>query len=568
MAGLRKPVRRKDTTKPSTALILFLVFFIVLSLGLGVWGYYGYAGQDELKTKTKAAKATADANLVELEFWKFAAQDARLATGDTLDADEQTSWNETRDTYFGKADNKYKVVVPEKSRTAVEKWFKENRAKLGLEENAKAFASNFKTKVEELEKELKTAKAALNTTQNELKAATDKFALLDKNQKANWKKTSDDIKKYNEDILAAARKNSENTEKAFKENLDLLQAKTELETKFTEDMGKKDRQIKKLEDALKAKAQEVAETKAANPAGTSGGLHALLLDVSKGKTLWDTAQGKITSIDLKNGNVYINVGSDSGVKTEASFMVFGANSSGYPEKALKATIEVIRVLGRASSLARITSLYDADGKEIVLSDSAKGRLEREASNPLKEGDLLFNLFFGSRVAIAGVVDLSGSSLTSPAQQTRELENFTYQLNRIGVTVDAYVDLNEGQIKGAIVPRTRYLILGEKLYVTGKGKDKDKDKDGDDKSLDPAQVVNEQIDALTKEAIERGVFIISVRNFLNVTGLRRAASATSDAKSDFRPGLPYAGQGLSSLIGPGAKTGDDKGGDAKEKDKEK
>src|SRR5262249_284190 len=245
MAGLRKPVRRKDTTKPSTALILFLVFFIVLSLGLGVWGYYGSAGQEELRPKTKGARAPADANQVELDFWKFAAQDARLATGDTLDADEQNSWGLTYPE-VGKADSKFKIVN-EKSRAAVEAWMKNNRTNLGLDMDAKGFKVNYKERLTELEKELKAAKAALNTTQNDLKAATDKFALLDKNQKANWKKAHDDIKKHNEDILAAARKNSENTEKAFKENLDLLQAKTELETKFTEDMGRKDRQIKKLE---------------------------------------------------------------------------------------------------------------------------------------------------------------------------------------------------------------------------------------------------------------------------------------------------------------------------------
>ena len=66
--------------------------------------------------------------------------------------------------------------------------------------------------------------------------------------------------------------------------------------------------------------------------------------------------------------------------------------------------EVVRVLGSASSIARITSLYDITGLEIPLNDLNKGRIQREADNPLKEGDLLFNLAFGARVVLAGNIN--------------------------------------------------------------------------------------------------------------------------------------------------------------------
>ena len=47
MAGLKTPSRKKrENAKPNTILIVFLVFFILLSIGLGVWGYYGYAEQE------------------------------------------------------------------------------------------------------------------------------------------------------------------------------------------------------------------------------------------------------------------------------------------------------------------------------------------------------------------------------------------------------------------------------------------------------------------------------------------------------------------------------------------
>src|SRR5262249_26061108 len=67
--------RRPDSTSPNTVLVLFLVFFVLLSIGLGVWGYYGYAGQKELKdaavradqAKTAAIKAERFANLFSRE---------------------------------------------------------------------------------------------------------------------------------------------------------------------------------------------------------------------------------------------------------------------------------------------------------------------------------------------------------------------------------------------------------------------------------------------------------------------------------------------------------------------
>ncbi len=62
-------------------LVIFLVFFILLSIGLGVWGYYGYAGQEKLEAaaksevvKTKVAKELANYNL-------YLSNEARLAIG-------------------------------------------------------------------------------------------------------------------------------------------------------------------------------------------------------------------------------------------------------------------------------------------------------------------------------------------------------------------------------------------------------------------------------------------------------------------------------------------------------
>ena len=82
MAGLKSPSKRKrDSSKPNTVLVVFLVFFILISIGLGVWGYYGYADKDKMQATTKEkVKAATDAKDYEL-YALFIANEARTAIG-------------------------------------------------------------------------------------------------------------------------------------------------------------------------------------------------------------------------------------------------------------------------------------------------------------------------------------------------------------------------------------------------------------------------------------------------------------------------------------------------------
>src|SRR5436853_7919548 len=82
MAGLKTPSKKKrDSSKPSTVLVVFLVFFILLSIGLGVWGYYGYAGQEKLETAAKAANNKAKADRDFANYAMYMSNEARLAIG-------------------------------------------------------------------------------------------------------------------------------------------------------------------------------------------------------------------------------------------------------------------------------------------------------------------------------------------------------------------------------------------------------------------------------------------------------------------------------------------------------
>src|SRR5262249_20794504 len=87
MAGLRKPGKRD---RNNTVLVIFLAFFVLLSIGLGVWGYFGYSGQKELREKAKEKEVLAQANKIGEQYAMTVAREAALAYGLTVSADDQT----------------------------------------------------------------------------------------------------------------------------------------------------------------------------------------------------------------------------------------------------------------------------------------------------------------------------------------------------------------------------------------------------------------------------------------------------------------------------------------------
>src|SRR5262249_3525442 len=87
MAGLRKPGKR-DGANPSTVLVIFLSFFVILSIGLGVWGYCGYSGQKELREKAKEKEQLAESNGIGELYGMTLAREVALAYGENLDPDE------------------------------------------------------------------------------------------------------------------------------------------------------------------------------------------------------------------------------------------------------------------------------------------------------------------------------------------------------------------------------------------------------------------------------------------------------------------------------------------------
>jgi hypothetical protein len=393
-------------------------------------------------------------------------------------------------------------------------------------------------------------------------------------QKNFHKEALDRIDKGNAAALAKAKEKFEEFDKISENNRQLALELKEEQEKLTKEKADRADDIKLLNRKIAAMEKERLEMMTGGSSGVAkpgSDLMPLVLDVSTGKPLWDVPVGKITYVNMELRQVTINIGSAHGAKPELTFNIFGANAAGRAEKQLKGSIEIIKVVDANTSTARITSLYDVEGNEILMNLQTRGRLLRETEAPIRAGDLLYNLFWGARVAVAGYVSITGETSNNPAEQMRQMDDFFQLLRRNGMQVDAYVDLRDGSIKGAITSKTRYLIRGDDLAGTPaaavKAPPKDKEA-GDDDKKEPAKdnpnadrnaAVKASSLALRNEARDRGMLLVSQYNFAVIIGYRKTRSANSAEGFGFRPTLPYAGSADSGVMvaPPRAEKGPDR-----------
>jgi hypothetical protein len=547
VAPRKQPFQRRGSQSPNTVLVIFLIFFILATIVTGVMAYYGYAGQADLRKKATDAETNAKAARNAEEWALFQSRLARSALGDPLYKDE----NLDEDNFLKVAlddfvtptgtvnpDTKFKG---EKTRPKIEEMFNKAKQDLGWNSVARKFQTTYRDKGKKLETELAKAQGDYNT------ALTEKDQVQHEMEKlaAKRKQTFDQIKKSidagNKEALDAANARTEAMNQLLKDNTDLKRQLDTQKEQYETTLRKKNGEIRNLQTEMANFKKEVAlaGTDVATPAAQTSGAgqpHPLLLDISQGHPLWDRPLAKIARVEPEGRRVYINKGSDAGLKPQMTFLVFAAGPGGRAEGQLKGTVEVQQVLDRNNSLGRITSLYDLEGKEVPLTDSRRGNLSRQGENPIRQGDLLFNLAWGAHVAIAGAPNSGGAPGAGPAEQMRELRQFKLLLQREGATVDAYLDLQDGQVKGSITPKTNFLIRGE-LPLERPGADAA----GATSKL--TKTVNEVAAKMATEAVTKGLFIISADNFLHVIGYRPTRSAEDSELTGFQPRLPFAGSGL-------------------------
>ena len=560
MAGLKKKKKEKSGN-PNIVLVIFLVLFVISTITLGYLFYLALDEKDNFRTQRTRAEADRKAEKQHAEYFEMLYNDLRLTMGETLDAKTIEEVKIYRDVFIDDNNAKYKGETTREAAKALMMKLHSGDLGGGLgEDYPKKYPELYKealAKIDELEgKKFKEAQEHAKTKAllNELTGKQDKL----------YQDVLDRIGKEGAAYLKELAKNTDNfkvlSERVVTLNQEIKDKEQDME-KLKEEQETKLKIKDKLIRVLEAERNETNALKAQgiNPAPTltRGDNFPLLLDISPGKPLWDQPVGKITRVDLDLRQVVINVGLSHGAKPELTFNVFGPNPSGRAEKSMKGSIEVIKVLDTSSSLCRITSLFDSEGYEIPLGAGVRGQILRETDMPVREGDLLFNLFWGTRVAIAGYVSITGTPSDNPSEQNAQMEDFLALCKRNGMQVDAFVDLRDGQIKGNITSKTRYLIRGVDFLPADERKaaakaPAEEAKEGEEKkepaAKEPAPPVNAQRnDAVNKsnaqlrnDAKALGLLQISAENFVTVIGYRKARNANSVEVPGFRPMLPYAG----------------------------
>ncbi|MBY0522945.1 MAG: hypothetical protein K2R98_06085 [Gemmataceae bacterium] len=468
-------------------LTISLVLFVLLSLILGGTTYLGYAdsaderkGRLEEKDKNKVMRRNLEEQTLMTSTYK-----ALVGYDDKSDLKNIQGYKREHKDNWNAEIAKHGKTIP---------W----NATEDLP------GTTYSALIEKLTKEkMEAAKGRVTCEEQSAKARAD----FNK-QRAELLKSNEDLKQALKDSSAKVQENFENIDKKYKMAIETLTAAlpdNEAKTKEIETL-KKDRD--KAKDEL-ARAQKDIETK----------IRKLEEKIPQVDLLaFDKPKGKILELDRVGNTVFLDLGSADYVKPGMTFSVFGLGEY-KPTAERKASVEVVSVSGDHMCMARVTEIKSA------------------TRDPILKGDLLYNPAWtpGLRehVAIAGFIDLSGDGRDETAEFVKSLE-------KQGVIVDAYLDLKEMALKGALKKldrQTGYLILGELP---------DLDKGGVMNQADPRlerkMNIHEEINKLHEQAKALGITIVPARKFMALVGMKvpKPSGPTDWTNYTLKPGAGVGG----------------------------
>lgn len=478
-------------------LIVALVIAILFVISLGVATYYGYAGQEDLAKKEKASRDAETAAKRNRDWNKLLAllNKAYLGTATKNELAELGTLRGNLES-LGKGETNFA-----ENKNAMEKMERPDYLGWNLGESRPAVSAlekiaNLENQVANLLKALEAEKTNVMLEKGKVKQAEDAAAT----QRDTFRKNVDALnQKYL--ALEAAK---------WKEFTD-MQAAFAGETKRVEDIQKQ--AAAKQEEFDKVSSKQGAELKDAELRGTRAQRERDDLEKDRDRLQGKIdpvnvrevgpARGKVVRLDRSGTVAWINVGTADNVKPQVRFSIFQDKGNGTPTGDLKGSAQVTEVTG--DHMAKVQITYTRDPNH----------------NPILPGDLLFNPTWSpasrEHVAVAGLIDLTGLGTDNTAEFVRSLE-------RLGVTVDAYLDLKELAVKGkGMTIQTTYLIVGDRPTLDAQGALQDKSK------VEAVQNINDKVSQLTEEAVKLGVQVIPYRRYLTLTGFR-APRAPNDPLS--------------------------------------
>jgi hypothetical protein len=490
---------RARTDDNKQILTISLVLFVILSLILGGVAYLGYAGQNELEKekadlKTKYDQARKDADT---QTMVVAMAHAMIGIDDKKDLDNLKGLKRTHQKDFDTELGRYgkELITWDANQDLPAQnlmgMLDACRKKLDAAEKGKKMSDDQRNEArQEYERKIKEKDKALNDLDEKLKATSKAIEERGQGLQAEYDKALKALKDALPDNDANLKKIKELEAEKAKVLADLKKARDDMEIK-----------IKKLEDKIPQ------------------------VDL----LAYDQPKGKVVTVDKTQQTCYLNLGTADYVKPGLTFSVFGEGEY-KPTAERKASVEIVNVTGDHMCMARVTEIKNA------------------ARKPIVTGDQLYNpgWFPGLRdhVAIAGLIDLNGDGRDATPEFVKALE-------KQGVIVDAWLDLKDQTLKGALKavgPKTSYLIIGDEPEV-------DKELVGNqiDPRLEKKLTFRQVIHDLKEDAKAKGVYVVDARRYMALAGMKVPKPA-----SEFS----------SYIIRPDAKVPGDQGGDKKKEEMKK
>lgn len=506
MAPPRIRRRVAAANNPSTVLIVFLVFFILLSIGLGVWGYLGQKKAGDMEKKAQEANKAKNDETLTKDWYKLQGLWAKAAAGYDLSKDESNDLNNLLTDFDN---NKFPDVLPNKA--GVKTMIATDKKELNWKADTKSLANTYRKEMDRLKRDNSQLVDDKKKLDDKLTAAEARERTRDQKNEAFQKRLQEQTDDINKAALRATREANDAKKEAH-------EAKVKNEEKSAEEIKKRDEQIeeltKKNEKTAKEKDEKIValEKKLQQIQTRQEEEKAAKVDL----LAFESPRGKVLRVDRTGRMPFISLGRSDRAKEQLTFSIFGMDSSGKPAKQPKGTLEIVKVLGPHLSQARVTSLRDP------------------GAEPVQEGDQLYNAAWDPNhqvhVAIGGLVDFAQDEYATKAEQERNLKEFVDYLESQNVIVDAYVDPSDGTIKGkGVTLNTDYFILGT-MPVLGKGGESI---DLKDEKVDYTQKISSSTQTLRKEANQKGVTVVPLRKFAVMTGYQIPRSSRTGGGSTFR-----------------------------------
>jgi len=470
----------KNGTENQT-MVIVLVFFVLLSIGLGIGTYTGFSQVDAKEKESAGFKKDITVKERSRDMWKYQAllylavighlkpegwEELNALKG-RLDGDTSTDIEKEKvelrqlvTTHFdpkigpwqGAGDNKVPAL-----RMSYEK----------LLEKAAANYADLEKQVEDLRQKKALAEKARDQADELVQKTKQEFEAKFGEVSKKLVNDQTELLKMKNDLLVDLETATKKLEDLKKDYEDKIKGQTTESVK----MASKIQQQKEL---IAQRQEEIAQLKQKGSAAPAN---------------WQM-DWRIVSLSADGKTAHINLGSRDNVQPQLTFTIHGVNPDGKtPSPERKGTLEVVNVLGEKLSQARITSV------------------ESPYKDPILKDDVLFNGSWSptlkKHVALAGIIDLTGDGRDGTAE-------FRRNLVRQNILVDAYVDRGKDfAIQGpGISVQTDYLIVGDGLENA---------RDVQDKEM--IKKMSAAMDEMRKQATENGVKIVGLKQYLELIGYR-------------------------------------------------